>query len=381
MKRLIIVILFISLTCNVFLLYRLHSSDEKVDVLINTNSESQQRQDKDTSEKLVSNQVLQRNNKHETPQNLSSNKQLSLVDLNELMSTGNYEKLAFELQNYLRLYPQDIDALLLEAKLYLYTKPLNEALVHYQTLLSLPLSASQISEIREIIDVNASRVIQQFTGDHAWDLLAMFLEPLIQIDPLNKQYLLALARAYGMQNQITLMNNVLASLNDDDPRALRLRNKVLERLTQQSTEDERINDLSSMEFSEEERERRPDIIVSQTQGQYRVNAASANINMNLLIDTGASTTALSETKFSEIDPTSHTLLGQFTINTAGGIIQAPIYRLQEFTLGSNVMSGISVIILPDNNLSNFDGLLGMNVLNRYDLVVNSALGTLNMYTK
>lgn len=309
-----------------------------------------------------------------------NNAQLFMQFLLSLREKEAYEQLEFEVSEYLRKYPQDISAQLLEAEVYYHTKPLNIALVHYQSLLSLPLSKDQLNEVETIISVNSQRIMRQFSGDGAWDLLASFLEPLVQVDPLNRNYLMALARAYGMQEQLSLMEDVLASFPPDDLRANRLRDSIFERLNNESVAQTAVTPPIFENLPDNE-SRKADVVLKQTQGRFITQAIAANTSVLLLLDTGASTTAISDKKFEDISGGYKEFLGKFSVNTAGGVIQAPIYKLRSFTLGKQQLSNISVIVLPQENLSSYDGLLGMNVISQFDLAYQASSQTMRMYKK
>lgn len=310
------------------------------------------------------------------------NEESHLNYLQSLAKQQNYELLAFEVQAYLRLYSDDVSALLLEAEAYLHTKPLSDAIIHYKALLAYPLTAEQIEQVNKLIEVNTTRVIQQFTGDRAWDVLAEFLEPLVQIDPLNRQYLMALASAYGMQENFTLMENVLAAFEPNDPRAIRLRENIITRLNQQGNGEPAPQEtVDSQDIMLDDNDRQPDMILKQRRGQFIAFAAFDSVKVNLLLDTGASTTAISDFKFNQIANAEREFLGQFTVSTAGGNIQAPIYKIKELKLGRQTLLNTSVIVLPAENLKSFDGLLGMNVLSQFDLSFDSQSQVMKMYKK
>lgn len=303
--------------------------------------------------------------------------------LNYLKSLAKQQKfilLEYEVTDYLRLYPQDIEALLLEAKAYFHTQPLNTALVHYIELLSLPLPIKDSQAVEKLISVNITRVVQQFSGDGAWDLLAAFLEPLVQVDPINRKYLMPLARAYGMQQQFSLMEDALAAFSSDDLRANRLRENVLARLNNEPVA-ETPSDLPLLEEVSENRNRVADVLLKQTRGHFVTKARVHNTLVNLLVDTGASTTALSDKKFNAINKQHVEFLGLFNVNTAGGTIEAPIYKVKQFTIGQRTLRNTSVLVLPGENLSQYDGLLGMNILSQFDLAYDASSETLRMYQK
>lgn len=315
-----------------------------------------------------------------TQSTLEKDEHAYLSYLRDLASQKQFELLEYHVSNFLRLYPFNQEAIMLEALAYYHTKPLSIALVHYKDLLSQPLTKDQKQEINKIVTVNTSRVIQQFTGDRAWGLLAEFLEPLVQVDPTNRQYLMALARAYGMQSQFTLMEDVLANFRSDDPRSNRLRENVLSRL---SSNDSSVSipieqaTLGELDIAS----RTPDLTLNQSRGQFIASANLSSVPVNLLVDTGASTTAISNVKFVEIEDKNTEFLGLFTVNTAGGIVRAPIYKVSSMIIGNKLIDNLSVLVLPEENLGRFDGLLGMNVLSQFDLTYDATAQTMKLYKK
>ncbi|MGB3727077.1 MAG: retropepsin-like aspartic protease [Glaciecola sp.] len=380
--KILSVLLSISLGANMFLLWQWHHHGQTNIALPNTkpinsfpsHAWSQRKLEGITTETVEQTHIQQT---LQTTHNVT-NQHTRFAILENLAATQQYTQLEFEISAYLRDFPNDLNALLLEAETYLHTKPLSMAILHYKDLLNLPLSDAQIADIEKLISVNTSRVIQQFSGDGAWDLLAEFLEPLLQVDPINRSYILALARAYGMQTQLNLMDNVLAALPTDDPRAQRLRENVMARLNRnnQATIDDAYIDNKS-----EVNARAPDLILHKDKGQFVAETVLANIRARLLVDTGASTSAISERKFLRIRPRDKSFLGQFTVNTAGGSIQAPIYKIKTFTVAGQTLKNMSVLVLPSAHLSRYDGLLGMNVLSQFDVEFDAEQATVKMFAK
>jgi clan AA aspartic protease (TIGR02281 family) len=302
---------------------------------------------------------------------------VTLSFLQKLKQQKAYEALSFHVRTYLRTHPQDIDALLLEAEAYYYTQPLNTALVNYYGLRDALISDVQLEQINRIIDVNTTRIIQQFSGDGSWDLLAAFLEPLIQVDPLNRRYLMALAKAYGMQQQPVLMENVLAALPRNDVRAERLRDSIY-------TADEQQNPpLLSAADAEQNFSQilEGEVPLTARNGQYYTQVRFASVDADLLIDTGASTTAISQQIFNQIAVSDTAYLGTFNVQTAGGVVSSPIYRIAEFQVGDERLNNVSVMVLPTENLENFDGLLGMNVIKQFNVSFDQSVGSMRMYKR
>lgn len=340
-----------------------------------------QNKDQNTPDTLTPSSVITSSTEYSGTNNYRRDQKAYLTYLRSLVKDKAFDVLEYEVSDYLRLYPQDIEGQIIEAQVYYHNKPLNVALVHYQALLSQNLNTNQREQIEELIAINTTRVVQQFSGDGAWDLLATFLEPLVQIDPLNRQYLMALARAYGMQQQFTLMEDVLANFARDDVRANRLRQTVLARLDANQRANQPNQSTASIFEDDLDSSRSADVLLKQRGGHYIAPAQINNASVRLLVDTGASTSAISKAKFDKISRSTVEFLGLFTVNTAGGRIQAPIYKVENFILGEQQLKNTSVLVLPSDNLGRYDGLLGMNILSQFDMSFDASDQTMRLFKK
>nr|WP_168710931.1 retropepsin-like aspartic protease [Ningiella ruwaisensis] len=313
---------------------------------------------------------------------------VDMTFLLKLKKEQQYAALAFYVKNYLRENPYDLDALLLEAEAIYFTEPLSNALINYYGLLDKSLSPEQLTQIKTLIEANTQRIIQQFSSDGSWDLLATFLEPLVQVDPLNRSYIIALAKAYGMQAQTVLMENALAALPSNDPRASRLRESIYARLDNREAPLERQSDTFAPEnltdSSTGEREiKGNEVALENRRGQYytEVGFANTRAKADMLVDTGASTTAISERIFDSINDSEKTYLGMFNVQTAGGALSSPVYRVRNLYVGEINFTNVAVMVLPSENLPDFDGLLGMNVLNQFHISYNANDGQMRMISR
>ncbi|WP_158971108.1 TIGR02281 family clan AA aspartic protease [Paraglaciecola sp. L3A3] len=276
----------------------------------------------------------------------------------------NYADLTNFLQSYLKQHPQDMEMLLIEAKLKIETSLLSDAIAHYYSLLRHPMTTVQQSEVEEIILQLSNNTINQLKNTYSWDVLAKFVEPLIQIDPENRLYILSLARAYAEQYQELLMENILASLPFEDPSAQAIRKIVaIEDAELSAIED----DNSPSPFTELGRS----ISLKQYGDQYVVKAKLSDNEIDLLIDTGASITVISKHYFDNLSNRYKTnRIGRFSVNTANGSVRAPMYKFRELTINHVSVENISVMVLPMSNLQNANGLLGMNFLREFDFKID-----------
>jgi len=270
------------------------------------------------------------------------------------------------LQSYLKQYPQDMNFLLIEAKLKVETTLLSDAIAHYYDLLRKPMTAAQQSEIELQIKQLSKNSIQQLRGNDSWDILAMFVEPLLQLEPNNRLYILSLAMAYAELFQEGLMENVLASLEFDDPDAQIIRNIII---AQQVIPDKETFD--DLDTSETTANLGLPIPLKQFGNQYVVEATLSSNPVALLIDTGASVTAVSQQYFDNLNNRYKTkYLGRFSIGTAGGSIMASMYQFQELSINHVTVQNLPIVVLPIQSIANADGLLGMNFLREFDFKID-----------
>lgn len=291
---------------------------------------------------------------------LLDNTSYSLEQLSALLAQERYSQLAQILREQLRVTPNDVALLLLEAELYYHTQPLADALVNYYSLLDVPMSDNEYGYLQDKITTLFTTASEQLKQDDAWDILAQLLEPLFQIQPENKSYVLTLAEAYGYQKKYTLMEDVLASLPPDDLNANAIRDLAYGPKTVALEPNTDIDPF-------EENDPYTAIELTYIRNQYLIDTRFNGQNARLLIDTGATTTAITPALFSALKQTEDTeFIGVFTVNTAGGRVQAPMIRVKQFYFGPYIIEDLTVLVMPTDTLENAEGLLGMNVLKLFD---------------
>jgi len=289
-----------------------------------------------------------------------------LEQANLWLQQNNFLRLGTFLQGYLKQYPQDMDFLLLEAKLKVATTLLSDAIAHYYDLLRKPMTRAQHDEIEQQIEQLSQNTIKQLRRNYSWDILAVFVEPLLQLEPSNRLYILSLAKAYAELFQVGLMENVLASLDFDDPDAQSIRNIIA---AQQITLAD--DELDDQDASKTAANRGRPVPLKKFGDQYVVAATLSSNPVALLIDTGASVTAISKQYFDNLSNRYKTnFLGRFSISTAGGIIMARMYQFQELSINHVTVQNLPVVILPMQSINNADGLLGMNFLREFDFKID-----------
>lgn len=300
----------------------------------------------------------------------------TLNDLKLLLEQGHYRELESKLQQALRTTPDNIDLLLLEGQLMVRTRPLSEAVLHLYSLRDLPLSAPQRQRLNQRINELVSTAINQLRVAENWDLLAQLLEPLFQLMPAHRPYILQLAEAYARQNKPTLMEDVLASLLSNDPQANRIR-----ALLPATAPDDTDNVEASTARSSETMSGQGIIVQLEPDGAHFIaNVRFTNEPARLMFDTGATTTAITRALYDRLRARSPLpFIGNFEVNTAAGRVSASMVQVPVVNFGPLRFTDLPVLVLPEDVMRDADGLLGMNMMQDMDFRLNQQTGELTLY--
>lgn len=259
----------------------------------------------------------------------------------------------------LRAYPDNWDLLLLEAEWVKRESTLSDAIIQYYKILEKGPPFELQTSINTTINTLLEEAIQKLRLAGDWETLAVFIEPLYQFLPDNRILTIQLADAYGKQSKFTLMENVLASLPDDDINAARVRKAAYATpaFTPPATPDIERR-VSNSAYT----------MAVTRQGDHFLAPISLNTySTSLLIDTGASVTSVTFDVFKHLRRSGGIKnLGRFTVNTAGGQVEATMILLENVDFGPHSLKNVAIMVMPENTLEGTDGLLGMNILRRFD---------------
>ena len=295
--------------------------------------------------------------------------QEQLESLTTLLNNEQYALLATELTNLLKYDPLNESLLLLEGELIELTKPLSTAIVHYYDLAELPLSTETLSFIDAKIATLYQQAQTQLSQDEQWELVARLNEPLYQRIPDARHYTLNLAEAYAYQQKLTLMEDVLAALPSNDRDANIIRNKAYE-MRDIANADNTLSESKPAPSEAEAARYQTRVALERIGDQYRLDVKALNQKATMILDTGASTTAISSRLFARLGRMRNlTFIGNFNIRTASGTIEAPLVQIPRFYFAGYEFNDVSAIVLPEVALPDADGLLGMNVLGQFDFAI------------
>lgn len=375
---LLMALLGLSLAVNVYLWTALNSTSNS-DVFGDGLLLSNKARSSSASSASVSSPVGNADAQHASSSELSNNRRSANTvettenggntpSLEALLEKRQFDRLALELSNALKQTPFDERLLLLEADMIRLTKPLSIALVHLYDLAELPLSVDALEEIGKKIATLYQQAQEQLSRDQQWELLAKLNEPLFQRVPDSRQYALNLARAYAHQRKQTLMEDALAPLPFDDAQAQAIRAIAYK---ETDANDDTFGDTEFNDMQGDTTDTRTTRVALMRVGdQYRLDAKALNQKAVMILDTGASTTAISSRLYARLGRTRRlTFIGNFNVRTASGTIEAPLVKIPRFYFAGYEFTDVSAIVLPEEALPDTDGLLGMNVLGEFDFSI------------
>lgn len=276
------------------------------------------------------------------------------------LDQGDFARVERFLIDALRTNPESAQLLLLEADYILATEPLSVAISHLFALQEL--SLFNLEQREELANRSAELIkntISALYNAGNWDMLAQFLEPLFQLNSGDQTLTLKLAEAYARQQKFTLMEDVLANLSANNAGARSLRQRFLPNPSPTSQEDN-----EGPVATQQEPVTR--LALTRYGDQYIADTQILNRPAALLLDTGASSTAISFElykalrRFNQIQ-----VIGLFDVRTAGGPIRSPLVQIDNMTLGPYKLTNIGVFVMPEAAMQQADGLLGMNVLKQF----------------
>ncbi|MFT5117627.1 MAG: clan AA aspartic protease (TIGR02281 family) [Kiritimatiellia bacterium] len=113
------------------------------------------------------------------------------------------------------------------------------------------------------------------------------------------------------------------------------------------------------------------IALKKIANQFIVNVELSGIDTDLLIDTGASITTITKTYYQSIKSSAiMSYIDKQTFLTANGEINGEIYRLKQLKIGEHILENIDIAVLDYPSGPHASGLLGMNVLRKFQFQID-----------
>lgn len=255
-------------------------------------------------------------------------------------------------QAFLTQFPYNTLFLALEAQRLTELGEISAALEIYYSLSTYAANIKQQDNWLHHLQTLAKSHIDTLKQQLAWQALLDFSQPLLSYDADYAPYRLALALAQLKLSHLDEAQYWLTGLLDDP--------------FYQGQAQEIAQQISQAKLQQ---------IAIPLKRHGENYTLSANINQNsqvqLLLDTGASTSVISSQMFEQISiDIQPQLLRHVTVNTAGGEVYAPVYQVDQFSVNDFSLNNFQFVVLDMGHFNVLDGLLGMNFLKEFKFQVD-----------
>ena len=285
--------------------------------------------------------------------------------IKQLLDQNRYTDAQQQLEQWLLIAPDDLDASILYAKVLAAQQEFIPALIHLYDLTAY-VDGGNAKALYDVIAEIVERAEQSLRLNNGVAAVAELFEQLVVLHPQHVPYFLKLARWSLELGRIDRAEQAIASTIHD---------------TQWDTErkalESRIKRLKQGQNAQQ-------IVIPLIQlGQHYVVEAMINdqVPVKLLIDTGATNTVI-KPHIIELGGLSNGSEQSITMNTANGEVQAYQLVVDRFGLrdqdglsDSAVVEPLTVGVLSLDGLQ-ADGLLGMNVLRHFEFYIDQSANRL-----
>ena len=278
----------------------------------------------------------------------------------------NYGAISATLERFTGYYYQDLDFLKALAASYEADKQPEKAIEIYLTARPYADPDDQISTIDVKTHNLAKELFEQHSKDHSLETLIPLLQKLTWTEPDYPFYRFALAQSYLVINDTDSAIRELEMLQLDSEYGEQASRMLVSLLPPPPVESNEADDPNS-------------IPLTGSGGHYIVQVTVGDKQYaRLLIDTGASLTTLPGRILKELRRNNQArLIEHVQLKTANGVRLSPVFRLKELQIGNYVLRNLDVAELELNTYG-YDGLLGMNVLEKFHFFIDQNSQTLTL---
>lgn len=291
-----------------------------------------------------------------------------------LSETRNNNDFSEFIDSYLSIYYDDIEVLLLLADFNQANGSFLEAVDVY--LLAKTYAYTEIDQQNTFARFNdfVERTDSMYTTQKNWFSLVNFYSHINTAGLMTSthQYRLALAHL-GNGDEYTAIEQLKQLVSDGTVGESAA--KALNNLTNNKEITVSTNKTLEKNFE--------NIALQKRGNQYLVDLTiNRQDEVKLLIDTGASITALSRASFNSLTTFGEIAeLDRRVFRTAGGVVMGTVYSVPELSLGPYSMRDTKIAVLDYDTNGSIDGLLGMNVLGQFRFQIDQENASLLLSKK
>jgi len=303
--------------------------------------------------------ILFEEQKQQNEQTLAQLRARLLQELKYLIDARNNNDFSELVDSYLSIYYDDIDVLLLLADFNLANGSYLEVVDVYLLAKTYAYSIGDQDKVENRFNRFVEETDNAYTGRKNWWFLINLYAHINASGLMTSthQYRQALAhlRSGDEIYAIEQFNQLLDDRLVGESAAL-----VLNNLTQ-SSETPVVVNSSPWEGADS-------IALQKLGNQYAVNLGNnRQESVKLLLDTGASMTAMSRASFDALNTNGDAVEQEKRVfRTANGLIQGMVFSVPQLTLGPHLLENTQIAVIDfDATDRGIDGLLGMNVLGQF----------------
>ncbi len=269
---------------------------------------------------------------------------------------------------FLSFYYYDTDVLLRVAKHNIRRAYFEEAAQTYEFAYQNAFGDSSRHDVRQTFDTFLKDLDKQFANEQNWFRIIDLYNYVYELEVNSSQHRWRLAEVNLQLGNAHIAADIYRRLSND-PEYLERAQQALAKLEPNSEHSKLSSD--TWEYT----------LPLTRLGQHYIAEVELDraSSLKLLVDTGASMTSISKKRFDEIQAYHQfQFLGESLFNTAGGITKGSVYRLEKLTLGHYELSKINIVVLDRFQQEQYDGLLGMNILENFRFQLDQDASKLNL---
>jgi predicted aspartyl protease len=277
--------------------------------------------------------------------------EFSWQQVQQLIASEYYEKAINVLEKYLVSHENSAQAWFLLAHSYQRQNKPTPALNAWLRYFQYETDSSKISDAFTLVRDYVLRLAEKpdlYGGDQAW-LMAQ-LSALLDIN-INDGELHLVSAALFLDSNDSYQAQYHALMAVNDPLTQKRAEALLEKLNEKETPDEMVIPLTRYGH------------------QYLVDVFIEGHSARLLLDTGASISGISSVfaeKFSSIVKAKKPI----RLNTASGTVDSYLFTVNQITISNLAFNQHILALLPMGAETEIDGLLGVDIIGRFDFVID-----------
>ena len=300
------------------------------------------------------------NSQHQVP----TRPQTPLERANQLVANGEYLAAASLLNQILEMEPGNTEALWLLARVYEQQGQHEKSVAIWFRYINVEVD---VQKIESALDYLAKYLIRLSTNPaifgERYEWLMAQINDLIRLTPDDGELHLQLAKMHlKKEDKEQAQYHALMAANQPETRA------SAEALLAKLDEGTQAEDDSTPEMT---------IALTRFGEQFLVPVKVEDKPVMLLLDTGASISGLTASFVNQ-----HSSLVKspkpIQLNTASGTVESYLFLVDSFTIDNITFNQHMLARLPMDNQDRFDGLLGIDILGRFDFVIDQNKAVLRL---